>query len=141
MRSELLYREKAGNTVAKYFLTTLAQFHSWYASGANGNPTCKDKTSVYDLSQIEIEHIYPRNAGSIDPSMEPLKQHLGNLSFWGPTDNSKAANQTFAAKKKLYAASMVTLNQELVQLTKFEVQELQARETNLITRGLAIFRM
>jgi hypothetical protein len=141
MRSELVYREKAGNTVIKYFLTTLDQFHSWYVSGAVSNPTCKDKTAVYDLSQIEIEHIYPRKASNPDPNMEPLKQHLGNLSFWGPSDNTKAANQNFSAKKKLYAVSKVTLNQELAQLPKFEAQELGERDTDLITRGLAIFRM
>ena len=33
------------------------------------------------------------------------------------------------------------LNQELAKLPKFEVQELEARETDLVTRGLAIFRM
>jgi hypothetical protein len=141
MRSELVYREKAGNTVTKYFLTTIEQFRSWYASGAKGNPTCKDKTAVYDLSQIEIEHIYPRHSASPDPLMEPLKQHLGNLSFWGPNDNTKAANQTFAAKKKLYALSNVQLNQDVAKLPKFDVPELDSRETDLVTRGLAIFRM
>jgi len=141
MRSQLMYREKAGNTVTKYFLTTLEQFHSWYTSGANGNPTCKDKTAVYDLSQIEIEHIYPRNASSPDPKLEPLRQHLGNLSFWGPNDNTKAANQTFTAKKKLYSASKVTINQELAKLSKFETQELAAREDQLLALGVAIFRM
>jgi Protein of unknown function DUF262/Protein of unknown function (DUF1524) len=141
MRSELVYRDKAGNSVTKYFLTTIEQFRSWYANGAKGNPTCKDKTAVYDLSQIEIEHIYPRNSASPDPLMEPLKQHLGNLSFWGPNDNTKAANQTFAAKKKLYALSNVQLNQDVAKLPKFEVPELDSREIDLVTRGLAIFRM
>jgi Protein of unknown function (DUF1524) len=141
MRSELVYRVKAGNTVTKYFLTTIEQYRAWSASGAKGNPTCKDKTAVYDLSQIEIEHIYPRSSASSDPQMEPLKQHLGNLSFWGPNDNTKAANQTFAAKKKLYALSNVQLNQDIAKLSKFEVPELDARETDLVTRGLAIFRM
>ncbi len=141
IRSELVYREKAGNTVIKYFLTTLDQFDSWYRGGATGAPTCKDKTAVFDLSQVEIEHIYPRKAASPDANMEPLKQHLGNLSFWGPNDNTKAANQTFQAKKKFYSASKVTLNQELSTLPKFEEQELEHRENDLIKRGLAIFRM
>jgi hypothetical protein len=141
MRSELVYRDKAGNTVTKYFLTTIEQFRSWYTNGAKGNPTCKDKTAVYDLSQIEIEHIYPRGTASPDPHMEPLKQHLGNLSFWGPNDNTKAANQTFAAKKKLYALSNVQLNQDLAKLPKFEGTELESREADLVARGLAVFRM
>lgn len=141
MRSELVYRVKAGNTVTKYFLTTIEQFQSWYASGANGNPTCKDKTAVYDLSQIEIEHIYPRSSTSPDPTMEQLKQHLGNLSFWGPNDNTKAANQSFGAKKKIYALSKVQLNQDLAKLPKFEAPELQSRETDLVTSGLAIFKI
>ena len=100
MRSEPVYREKASNGVTKYFLTTIEQFHRWYASGANGNPTCRDKTAVYELSQIEIERIYPRKASTPDPNMEPLRQRLANLSVWGPNDNTKAANQTFTCKKE-----------------------------------------
>jgi len=141
MRSELVYRVKAGNTLAKYFLTTVEQFNSWYLSGATGHPTCKDKIAVYDLGQIEIEHIYPRNAASPDPALEPLKQRLGNLSFWGPNDNTKAANQTVAAKKALYANSQVKLNQELAGLPQFHSTELESREAELLKRGLAIFRM
>jgi hypothetical protein len=141
MRSELIYKLKAGNTITKYFLTTTEQFQSWYSAGGHGNPTCKDKTSVYDLSQIEIEHIYPRSSTAPDATLEPLKHHLGNLSFWGPNDNTKAANQNFASKKKLYAASNVTLNQALAKLSKFDASELESRETDLTNRGLAIFRM
>ena len=141
MRSELVYRQKAGNTLTKYFLTTLEQFHSWYAGGATGHPTCKDKIAVYDLGQIEIEHIYPQNAVNAVPTLEPLKQRLGNLSFWGPNDNTKAANQTFAAKKTIYANSQVKLNQELSKLAQFDVPELESREGELLKRGLAIFRM
>lgn len=141
MRSELVYKPKAGNTLTKYFLTTVEQFQSWYASGATGHPTCKDKISVYDLGQIEIEHIYPQNAASPDATLEPLKQRLGNLSFWGPNDNTKAANQTFAAKKALYANSQVKLNQELGKLPQFDAKELESREAELLKRGLAIFRM
>ena len=141
IRSELVYRVKAGNTILKYFLTTVEHFQSWYANGAHGNPTCKDKTAVYDLSQIQIEHIYPRSSASPDPAMETVKQHLGNLSFWGPNDNTKAANQSFGAKKKIYALSNVQLNQDLVKLPKFELPELESREIDLVVRALAIFRM
>jgi hypothetical protein len=141
IRSELVYREKAGNTIPKYFLTTLDQFLPWYKTGAAGVPKCKDKSSVYDFSQIEIEHVYPRNATTKDAVMEPLKNRLGNLSFWAPSDNTKAANQSFTAKKKLFADSKVLLNRELAKLAKFGDKQLQDREDELVKRGLAIFRM
>jgi hypothetical protein len=141
IRSELVYREKAGNTIPKYFLTTIEQFQPWYKAGANGVPKCKDKSSVYDFSQIEIEHVYPRNASSKDPMMEPLKNRLGNLSFWAPSDNTKAANQSFVTKKKLFAESKVLLNRELAKYSKFGDKQLQDREDELVKRGLAIFRM
>lgn len=141
IRSELVYREKAGNTIPKYFLTTVEQFQPWYKSGAAGNAKCKDKSWVYDLGQIEIEHVYPRNANAKDTAMEPLKHRLGNLSFWAPTDNTKAANQSFAAKKKLYGESRVLLNRDLAKLPKFGDKQLQDREDELVKRGLAIFRM
>lgn len=141
IRSELVYREKAGNTIPKYFLTTIEQFQPWYKAGAAGVPKCKDKSSVYDFSQIEIEHVYPRNATNKDPVMEPLKNRLGNLSFWAPSDNTKAANQSFAAKKKLFAESKVLLNRELAKFSKFGDKQLQDREDEFVKRGLAIFRM
>jgi len=141
IRSELVYREKAGNTISKHFLTTIEQFQPWYKAGAAGVPKCKDKSSVYDFSQVEIEHVYPRNATSKDPVMEPLKNRLGNLSFWAPSDNTKAANQSFAAKKKLFAESKVLLNRELAKYSKFGDKQLQEREDELVKRGLAIFRM
>ncbi len=141
IRSELVYREKAGNTVSKYFLTTIEQFHAWYRAGAAGVPKCKDKSSVYDFGQIEIEHVYPRNATTKNPILEPLKNRLGNLSFWAPADNTKAANQSFTAKKKVYAESKVLLNRELAKLSKFEEKQLRDREDELVKRGLAVFRM
>ena len=141
IRSELVYREKAGNTIPKYFLTTIEQFQPWYKAGAAGVPKCKDKSSVYDFGQIEIEHVYPRNATSKDPASEPLKNRLGNLSFWAPADNTKAANQSFTAKKKIYAESKVLMNRELSKLSKFDEKQLRAREDELVKRGLAIFRM
>ena len=75
---------------------------------------------VHGLSQIEIEHVYPRNASSPDANMEPLKQYLENLSFGGPNDDSKAANQSFAAKKKLYSVSKVRLNEKLANPSQFK---------------------
>ncbi len=141
MRAELMYKERSGNTITKYFLTTLEHFHSWYAKGATGRPKCLDQSYVFDLGQIEIEHVYPRKASTQNKALEPLKHNLGNLSFWAPTDNTKAGNDDFASKKKLYKESKVGLNQELATLAQFEPKELNDRESELVKRALAIFRL
>jgi hypothetical protein len=65
------------------------------------------------------------------------RQHPGKL------DSIFLANadESFAAKKKLFAESKVLLNRELAKFSKFGDKQLQDREDELVKRGLAIFRM
>ena len=47
--------------------------------------------------------------------MEPLKQHLGNRRSGLRKDNTQAANETIAAKRKLYTASSARQIRDLAQ--------------------------
>jgi hypothetical protein len=139
LATELVYKPKAGNTVLKYALATIEQFGDWIAKGANGRPVCSDKSVIFDLSQMEIEHIYPRNAKTVDPDLEPVKHSLGNLSIWSSGENSGAANQIFEDKKKLYKKSKIALNRELSTKAQFKLQDLEARHNDLLERAVKIF--
>ena len=139
LAAELIYKPKAGNTVVKYALATIEQFGDWVAKGANGRPTCSDKSVVFDLSQLEIEHIYPRNAKTADVDLEPVKHNLGNLSIWSSGENTGAANQTFDEKKPAYKKSKIALNRELSTKAQFKLQDLETRRDDLLERAIKIF--
>lgn len=139
LQQEMVYRERSGNRIIKYFLTTLEHYLPWYEKGANGQPKCLDQSLVYDLGQVQIEHIYPQNAQTKDPELEELKHKLGNLSFWGPSDNAAAGNANFATKMQSYEQSKVTLNRELENYPKWDKDALAQRENTLVARASKIF--
>lgn len=142
IREKMVYTENGGNGYLRYFLTTIDQYSGWYRQGANGRPRCLDKTTVYDLSQIEIEHIYPRRAGdSSIESLEPLKHTHGNLSFWGSHDNGAAGNEIFEIKRNIYRTSNVGMNRELIEFDEWTRETVVNRATDLIERAKRIFRV
>lgn len=130
----------ARKMIIRHFLTTIENHRVWCQNGANGKPK-PDMTSVFDLSQATIEHIYPQNADNSSRirSLEPLKNDIGNLSFWSGSDNSKVGNKPFADKKKFYENSNVMLNRKLAELSDWDEQALIARRTQLIKMAKKIF--
>lgn len=131
---------KGSTKVLKYFLLTTEQFMPWIEDGATGAPRCFDKAAVYfDASQLEIEHIYPQNPEVPDESLEPHKHSLGNLTFWGPTDNKAASNLAYDKKREFYANSNVRLNREVAQQPLWTTTEIEARETTLLDRAKKVF--
>jgi Protein of unknown function DUF262/Protein of unknown function (DUF1524) len=136
---EMVYRERAGNKVLKYFLTTIDQYMPWYDKGAKGFPACDNKMAVLDLSQIQIEHVYPRNAVHKDAALEGKKHNLGNLSFWSPGENDAAANADFTEKLPYYKKSLTRLNQELGGYTKWSPVEVDVQQERMVARAIKIF--
>ena len=53
-----------------HFLSTLEDYRSWYDRGHQSRPK---PTSVFDISSLEVEHIYPQKAKIINDELEPLK--------------------------------------------------------------------
>ncbi|WP_282054533.1 DUF262 domain-containing protein [Maribacter luteus] len=137
----LSYKVGGGNKPLKYLLMTLEHFKRWYEQGANGNPTCMDKTRVYDFTSTTIEHVYPRNATgtNIDSGLEPLKNSLENLTFMGATDNVAGSNDSFNIKRPIFQASSVGLNIDIGNLAQWTTTELAARKTSLKDMACAIF--
>jgi hypothetical protein len=114
---KLNYNQSSACLLSRHFLTTLEDYIGWFNRGANGRPRL-DMTKVWDLNQITTEHIYPQNAVSPIPALEPLKHDIGNLTFWAPYDNRAAGNNSFAAKRNRYEQSNVILTQELARLSE-----------------------
>lgn len=138
---KLSYQENSSKKVIiRHFLTTLEDHLEWYSNGANGKPRPNEMT-VFDLSKVTIEHIYPHNAsvGSQIEELESLKNDIGNLSFWPGRNNNSAGNKPFAAKKNLYEQSNVKLNRELVEFIDWDKQNLQQRRNKLLKMAKKIF--
>ena len=139
----LCYKVGGGNKPLKYFLMTLEHYERWFQRGANGNPTCIDKTRIYDFSSTTLEHIYPRNAQIpvLDTNLEPLKNSLGNLTFMGPTDNVAGGNDSFSIKKPIFMASSVEMNKNIGNFPQWTNLEISSRKITLIDMACAIFKI
>lgn len=138
---KLSYQENSSKKmIIRHFLTCIEDHIEWYSQGANGKPR-PHEMSVFDLSKVTIEHIYPNNANSTSQieELEPLKNDIGNLSFWPGRNNNSAGNKPFSAKKLLYEQSNLKLNRELSQLVNWNKQSLNERRQKLLKISKKIF--
>jgi len=122
----------------RHLLTMIEDHRPWLKQGAQGKPK-PSMLSMTDMEQVTIEHIYPQSAKAADPQLAPHVNRLGNLSYWGPHDNGAAGNDPFPVKKSAYAASNVTLNQDLAKLPNWDLAALEQREKDLITEACKIW--
>jgi len=139
---ELRYeRNGPDNKLIKYFLLSCEYFYEWHKAGTTGDPTCMDKSRIYDFIGTSIEHIYPRNAdlALIDTDLEPLKNSLANLTLLDPGQNTTAGNDNFEAKKVVYQASSFQITKDLCEKTDWTKIETDEHEKNLMDLALAIF--
>jgi hypothetical protein len=141
LTDKLIYRTPSMRQVIRYFLSTIEDYYQWYSHGMSGDPT-PDKTRVFDLNSLTIEHIYPQNPapGESDSGFEPYTHTVGNLSFWSASDNQAASNSPFAVKQPLYHGSSVALNRELATLPTWNLGELNARRDRLISIAQEVFK-
>ena len=138
---KLSYQDNSSKKIIiRHFLTTLEDHAEWYSNGANGKPK-PNEISIFDLSKVTIEHIYPHNASSASlmEDLELLKNDIGNLSFWPGRNNNSAGNKSFAEKKSLYEQSNVTLNRELAKFVDWDKQNFQQRRNKLLKMAKKIF--
>lgn len=147
LAEQLVYGVPSQRQALKYFLTTVEDHLA--SARAGTNPAQASKMAIFDLDSITIEHIYPRNPqpGEGDPAVDPVKNALGNLTFWASTDNQAAANQSFAAKKQApyYPNSAVQLTSELAgepawkQTGDWTLADLESRRDDMIAIALRVF--
>ena len=142
---KLRYSNSSQRVNIKEFLTTLEDHRKWLAkksSTQKGAVPAPSMTKVIDLDEVTLEHIYPQNAlaADKDPALEPVKHWLGNLTFFGPKDNSSAGNKSFAVKKSShYAPSEIGMTADLASLTSWTTTEYDAREADVLADAIRVF--
>jgi hypothetical protein len=131
---------KAGiKELIKHFLTTLEDYEVWYQSGKPGQPKPSDKTRVFGLKTVNIEHIYPQNPKTQIPLLNPLKHTLGNLTALDQDEGVKAGNKGFPQKKPIYEASEFKITKTLADIPEWDQAAVADRVKFYIDRALKIF--
>jgi len=133
--------DSKNNLLIRYLLSTINADFSWYNRGAQGNPKPEKMLTLNILNSSSIEHIYPRTSATIDASLEPNKNKLGNLTLWGPRENSKVGNDQFLQKKQKYSQSQLFLNQEISKLQSWDITAFNQRNTRIIDRIVKSFNV
>lgn len=138
----LTFQQSSGNSLIKYFLSTIDDYWRWYQDGAQGRPKCRDVARVMDLAELTVEHVYPQKptASTRDPACDVLVNTLGNLTILGRDDNQAAGNKSFATKKPYLKSSSIRINNVIGQQSKWRKTEIEKRRRELIAVAKAIFR-
>ena len=136
--AEMLVYSKSRSPKILHFLSTIEDYRRWYDNGCQGRPR-PNTTRVFDISSLQVEHIYPQNATMVNDELELLIHDLGNLSFWNGDDNIAASNAEFSQKKPIYDRSGISLNRDLANLDAWNLQELEDRRNKLVDMAVKIF--
>lgn len=125
----------------RYFLSTLEYYYNSYSKVPRPIGLKPVTSTVHDVANIDIEHIYPQTALTIDPSLETLKNNLGNLSIWAPGENRAAQNDPFNVKQLTYKNSHIRLTRELNNISTWNVTELNKRLETYQNMAILIFKI
>jgi hypothetical protein len=140
LREQLRFGDsKARKLLIRHFLTTLEDYEKWYSAGAAGKPKVQDKTRVFDLEYVNIEHIYPQNPLVNDPSLANLTNAVGNLTPLDPVHGGKIGNAGFKTKKPEYGKSSFLITQPLATLADWTPQRIQDRFDFYAARAKTLF--
>jgi uncharacterized protein with ParB-like and HNH nuclease domain len=139
--SSLKYQKRNSNKPLKYLLMTIEHYLVWYESGANGQPTCRDKSVIYDFGNTNIEHIYPLNADPRDQQLEELVNIIGNLTFMNSNINELLGNGDFVSKKDALSRSSIKMNRDIAQNDIWDSTKVTERTERLTDIAIKIFRI
>lgn len=126
----------------KVLLLALESYWEWFEDQRNTVPTCKNKETSIESSNVSIEHVYPQTAESdgIDDDLEEVKHHLGNLSLLGGIKNSELRNSGFDEKRREYEDSNIRLNRWIGDRKKWTKDEFEKRHKFMLSMALSIFK-
>ncbi|WP_460384065.1 HNH endonuclease family protein [Pseudomonas amygdali] len=96
---------------------------------------------MLDFGETSIEHIYPKNAkaADVDDEMESRKNSICNLTILDPEINSLADNQNFTAKRSVFKASSIALNQEVGKKLKWNLKASLEYERKILEMARHVF--
>ena len=138
----LEYQETGGgNKPLKYFFMTIEYYYQWIKDGAQGPPSCYDKSRVFAFSGTSIEHVYPRRAdpGDVEPDLEPVKNSLGNLTIMDPGQNTLGGNEPFVNKKHIYVQTAVEMTKQIGDKQAWTLSDIDAHRDFLLNSAVAVF--
>ncbi|MFF0083732.1 DUF262 domain-containing protein [Streptomyces canus] len=124
-------------------LTTIEDHAAWLGKGGAGIPK-PNMVKVIDLGQVTLEHIYPQNPESsdVDDELVEVRDRIGNLTFFGPGENSKAGNKPFSVKRQgCYPESTVRMTQKLAELQNWDLAAYIARRDQLLDDACKVFKI
>jgi Protein of unknown function DUF262/Protein of unknown function (DUF1524) len=140
LRDQLRYAQNSQRRqLIKHFLTTIDDYEDWFQKGAIGKRKVNTKASVYDLDQVNIEHIYPQNPKQPDAQLDEVKHALGNLTPLDDRDGVLAGNEPFTKKLPAYRKSRFAITKPLADLQKWDEVAVAARFTFYAERAKKIF--
>jgi Protein of unknown function DUF262/Protein of unknown function (DUF1524) len=140
LRDQLRYAKAAQRRqLIKHFLTTIEDYEAWFDAGAKGKRKVTSKASVYDLGQVNIEHVYPQNPKKASAKLEEVKHGLGNLTALDERDGILAGNEEFTAKRDTYNRSKFVITQPLASLQRWTEAEVASRFEFYAARAMKIF--
>jgi hypothetical protein len=131
--------KKDRGQLIRHFLTTVEDYSDWFDAGATGKPQPKDRTRVFDLDSVNIEHVYPQHPDNAVRRLEALKHSLGNLTALDQDEGRRAGNNEFADKAAIYRQSEFKITRRLGRLKKWDEAAMARRVEYYSDRAAKIF--
>ncbi len=100
-----------------------------------------------DESQVNLEHILPKNPTSGEWPAFPTEVHrayvhrIGNLALLARGPNDRIGNRPFAVKRPVLAASQLLLTQEAGRATSWTPQAIKNRQVELAKLALTTWHL
>jgi hypothetical protein len=145
LRTRLQYGSAQTNRVIKHVLTTIEDYRKSLESDPTASsPHLKpDTESAYDLSQIQLEHIYPQEPQPEhrNQSLDAVVHDLGNLTFLSADDNIQASNKPFHLKTTDYARATSEMTRAISANSTWTAEDVAARTNSLIHEVKRIYAL
>lgn len=106
----------------------------------------KTGVTIAPTQEYELEHIFPKNPDRDKwPNMDEFRDvdRLGNMTLLDPNWNKAIKNHSFEDKKnkgdKCYSKSGLVLNKYFINITKWDMVEIEKREKVLFDDALKVW--
>ena len=112
------------------------------------NTSYSKNPAKLDFSNLSIEHLMPQTITSewyeelhiSKEEYETQLNRLGNLTLATHSDNSKMSNNPYDYKKEILSKSgHINMNKEILEIEKWNIEEIDKRTSNLIDRICLVY--
>ena len=130
------------NKYIKHFYLTLDSYYNSLTNNRSG-PYLPDTTTVYDLRECWIEHIYPKSpqGGHIVAYLDDKKDLLPNLTILSPNDNRSANNDPFTQKRSYYQRSQIAITRNIGALQNWDQAEYDRNKMKILDWANRLFKI